>query len=115
LRWIKSAAKEVKCQGSSSWERILASSSRSTTQRIAADAGERALERVSGSLEGALANIHKVAIGLYETLVKMPRAPDTAKFEFGVKLTGGAGIIIASGTAEANLKVTLDWKAPANA
>jgi hypothetical protein len=45
----------------------------------------------------------------------MPRASDTAKFEFGVKLTGGAGIIIASGTAEANLKVTLDWKAPANA
>jgi hypothetical protein len=45
-------------------------------------------------------------------LTKLPRAPDTAKVEFGVKLTGGAGIIIASGSATANIKITLDWKSP---
>ncbi|SRR6266852_3421208 len=84
------------------------------TQRIAADAGERALEKISGTFEGALASIRKVSEGLYETLAKLPRAPDEANFEFGVKLTGGAGIIIASGTAEANIKVTLNWKAPPN-
>jgi hypothetical protein len=84
------------------------------TQRIAVDAGERALEKISGTFEGALAGIQKVANGLYGSLAKLARAPDDAKFEFGVKLTGGAGIIIASGTAEANIRVTLNWKAPTN-
>jgi hypothetical protein len=82
------------------------------TQRIAVDAGERALEKVSGSLDGAMANIQKVAGKLYESLAGLPRSPESAKFEFAVKLTGGAGIIIASGTAEANIKVTLEWKPP---
>jgi len=80
------------------------------TQRLAN--AERALESVSGNFEDALDNIRKVATGLYETLTKLPRAPDTARVEFGVKLTGGAGIIIASGTATANIKVALDWKPP---
>jgi hypothetical protein len=82
------------------------------TQRIAVQNAERALESVTGNFEGALANIHKVASGLYVMLTKLPRAPDTAKVEFGVKLTGGAGIIIASGSAAANIKITLDWKPP---
>jgi lysozyme family protein len=34
------------------------------------------------------------------------RLPDSATVEFGVKLTGSASVIIASGTAEANVKVT---------
>ena len=67
---------------------------------------------MTGNFEGALTNIHKVASGLYNMLTKLPRAPDTAKVEFGVKLTGGAGIIIASGSATANIKITLDWKSP---
>jgi hypothetical protein len=82
------------------------------TQRIATESAERALEKVAGNFEGALENIHRVASGLYNMLAKLPRAPDAAKIEFGVKLTGGAGIIIASGTAAANVKVTLDWKPP---
>jgi hypothetical protein len=81
------------------------------TQRIAAENAERVLEKVTGTFEGALANIHKVASGLYDTIRRLPRAPDTAKVEFGVKLTGGAGIIIASGSAAANIKITLDWRA----
>jgi hypothetical protein len=82
------------------------------TQRVAIETAERALEKVAGNFEGALANIARVASGLYNALAKLPRAPDTAKIEFGVKLTGGAGIIIASGTAAANIKIALDWKTP---
>jgi|SRR5215472_2118559 len=82
------------------------------TQRIAAEGADRALEKVAGNFEGALANIHKVASGLYGVLDRLPRAPDTARVEFGVKLTAGAGIIIASGSATANIKVVLDWKPP---
>jgi uncharacterized protein (DUF39 family) len=77
-------------------------------QRIAVS--ERALEKVAGNFEGALANIQKISNGLYGALSNLARVPDSATIEFGVKLTGGAGIIIASGTAEANIKVTLSWK-----
>jgi hypothetical protein len=52
-----------------------------------------------------------VANGLYGSLSGLISKPETAEVEFGVKLTGGAGIIIASGTAEANVKVKLSWKA----
>jgi len=79
-------------------------------QRIAAS--ERALEKVAGNFEGALANIQRISNGLYCALSKLTHVPESATVEFGVKLTGGAGVIIASGTAEANIKVTLSWKAP---
>jgi uncharacterized protein (DUF39 family) len=80
-------------------------------QRIAVDASERALEKITGNFEGALANIQRISNGLYGALSNLARVPDSATVEFGVKLTGGASVIIASGTAEANVKVTLNWKA----
>jgi hypothetical protein len=79
-------------------------------QRIAAS--QLALEKVTGNFEGALANIQRISNGLYGALSDLVRVPDSATVEFGVKLTGGAGVIIASGTAEANVKVTLSWRAP---
>jgi hypothetical protein len=35
--------------------------------------------------------------------------PDNFEVEFGVKLGGETGIILAKGTAEVNLKITLKW------
>jgi hypothetical protein len=76
------------------------------TQRISI--AEHALEKVTGNFEGALANIQRISNGLYDALSNLSRVPETATVEFGVKLTGGAGVIIASGTAEANVKITLN-------
>jgi hypothetical protein len=36
-------------------------------------------------------------------------APEHFTVEFGVKLGGETGIILAKGTAEANLKITMTW------
>ena len=36
-------------------------------------------------------------------------APEHFVVEFGVKLGGEAGIILAKGTAEVNLKITMTW------
>jgi hypothetical protein len=35
--------------------------------------------------------------------------PDSFEVEFGVKLGGETGIILAKGTAEVNLKITMGW------
>jgi hypothetical protein len=35
--------------------------------------------------------------------------PDHFTVEFGVKLGGETGVILAKGTAEVNLKVTMSW------
>jgi hypothetical protein len=39
----------------------------------------------------------------------MASMPDHFTVEFGVKLGGETGIILAKGTAEVNLKVTMIW------
>ena len=36
-------------------------------------------------------------------------APEQCSVEFGVKLGGETGIIVAKGTAEVNLKITMTW------
>jgi hypothetical protein len=36
-------------------------------------------------------------------------SPDAFSVEFGVKLGGETGIILAKGTAEVNLKITMSW------
>lgn len=37
-------------------------------------------------------------------------SPDEAVVEFGLKLGGETGVIVARGTAEVNFKVTLSWR-----
>ena len=79
-------------------------------RRIARETAGGVLDDTAGDFEGALASIRRVANGFHEAVTDLVKAPDAAVVEFGVKLTAGAGIIIASGTAEANVKVTLTWK-----
>jgi hypothetical protein len=58
---------------------------------------DEALEQLKPSLE-------KVA-ALVRTL-----APTEASVEFGLKMGGETGVIVAKGTAEANFKLSLVWK-----
>jgi hypothetical protein len=39
----------------------------------------------------------------------LTQAPDQFSVEFGVKLGGETGLVLAKGTAEANLKFTMTW------
>ncbi len=41
----------------------------------------------------------------------LPNKPDKVTVDFGIKLTGDANILIAKGSGEANLKLTLQWGA----
>jgi hypothetical protein len=39
-------------------------------------------------------------------------SPDECGVEFGLKLGGETGVIVAKGTAEVNFVITLTWKKP---
>lgn len=68
--------------------------------RIAA----RGLTTLEDALARAKPSLIKVVEGLREI------ASDETTAEFGLKLGGETGVIIAKGTAEVNFKVTMSWK-----
>jgi hypothetical protein len=67
----------------------------------------RVAARAQVTLEEALARL-KPSLGKVVDLLK-ELSPDQAAVEFGLKLGGETGAIIAKGTAEVNFKVTVSW------
>jgi Trypsin-co-occurring domain 1 len=63
------------------------------------DAGQR--------LESALASVRKAAQATLDTLTKL--SPETVEVEFGIKLAGEAGALIAKTSAEGHFTVRLSW------
>ena len=60
--------------------------------------------------EQALETIGPIAEKLLDKLGEITRVPDEIGIEFGLKLGFQAGAVIASGSTEANFKVSLTWK-----
>lgn len=67
----------------------------------------QAAARASRSLAASLEQLEPVLRTVKDKLVAS--TPDHFTVEFGVKLAGETGIILAKGTAEVNLKVTMTW------
>lgn len=59
------------------------------------------------TLEEALADLKPSLTKVIGALREM--APGEVKVEFGMKIGGETGVIIAKGTAEVNFKVTMSW------
>jgi hypothetical protein len=59
------------------------------------------------SLSASLERLEPVLRTVRDKLVAS--APEHFSVEFGVKLGGETGIILAKGTAEVNLKITMTW------
>lgn len=73
---------------------------------LAASPGQ-VVVRASVSLEEAL---NKMKPSLQKVLHSIKdMAPDQTTVEFGLKLGGETGVILAKGTAEVNFKVTMSW------
>ncbi|MFC4536980.1 CU044_2847 family protein [Sphaerisporangium dianthi] len=68
----------------------------------------RAVAHVSRVLEGSLQSIRPAIAGLIDVL--KDSGPDTVAVEFGIKLGGETGVILAKGTAEVTFKVNLEWR-----
>jgi hypothetical protein len=67
----------------------------------------RAAATASRSLSASLEHLEPVLRTVKEKLAAS--APAHFTVEFGVKLGGESGIILAKGTAEVNLKITMTW------
>lgn len=70
-----------------------------------------AAARATRSLSASLEELEPVLRTVKDKLVAS--APEHFTVEFGVKLGGETGIIVAKGTAEVNLKITMTWDRPA--
>lgn len=67
----------------------------------------QAVARAARSLSESLDQLAPVVQTIKDKLIES--APEHFVVEFGVKLGGEAGIILAKGTAEVNLKITMTW------
>ena len=75
---------------------------------LAAPEPSKVAARARTTLEDALTDLkpslHKIVHVLRET------SPDEMTVEFGLKMGGETGVIIAKGTAEVNFTVSMSWK-----
>ena len=74
---------------------------------LAASEPGRAAATATRSLSASLEHLEPVLRTVKEKLAAS--APEHFTVEFGVKLGGESGIILARGTAEVNLKITMTW------
>lgn len=67
----------------------------------------RAVARAAHTLESSLLSLRPALSGLVEALKVL--SPQAVSIEFGVKLGGETGVILAKGTAEVNFTVHVEW------
>lgn len=98
-----------------SGERIVAEVDRYDIQGddvvLAAPEPGKAIAEVRNKLENGLRGIRPAVAELVEAL--KPISPESVGVEFGIKIGGETGVILAKGTAEVNFKVIVEWKRPA--
>ena len=70
---------------------------------------DRTIKQAEESFDSALVSVRGLAERFQESLTNMPKRPDAVTVEFSVKLGAKAGVIIASGSGEANFKIALTW------
>jgi hypothetical protein len=64
--------------------------------------------KVHLTLEQALTSLKPALQTMKQVLKEL--APDEAEIEFGLKIGGESGVIIAKGTAEVNFVIRMSWK-----
>ena len=62
------------------------------------------------SFEAELERLQPMAQALVDKLGNLTERPDEIGVEFGLKLSVDAGLVVAHSSAEANFKITLQWR-----
>ena len=70
-------------------------------QQVAKTAGE--------SFESALDRVKRAAMVVHDKMEGAPTPPDEVVVEFSIKLATEVGVVVASSSAEANLKLVMRW------
>ncbi len=71
---------------------------------------QRVVEAAGRTFEEALGSVRPAASALLRRLKELRDPPDEITVEFGLILDAEAGAVIASGSVEANFRVTLTWR-----
>ncbi|MEU4689396.1 CU044_2847 family protein [Actinoplanes sp. NPDC023714] len=71
--------------------------------------GTEVVGKASETLQEAIGRIRPAAEAIRDGIRSMAQPPDRVVVEFGVKVTGEAGVIVAKATSEANFTVKLEW------
>jgi hypothetical protein len=79
---------------------------------VPAGSGE-IVERMGQTLERALDRLQPLTSSVVRRLSDLAESPDRMSVEFGISLTGKAGVVIAETTAQSHFKITLEWENPA--
>ena len=78
---------------------------RTALQTSPADLAEQSRK----ALDSAMSTIHAVAQRVTATIDAISDRPSTVEVDFGLKLTAGAGALIASASTEASFIVKMTW------
>lgn len=75
---------------------------------LASNEPDKIADRARVSLEEALAKLRPSLEKIRHLLKEL--SPETTVIEFGIKIGGETGIIIAKGTADVNFTIRMSWK-----
>ena len=88
-------------------------SGRKSEREYIADDGDskltKKLKKAVVTFDEVSTEIKNVANNIYGSIKEMDFSPDELEVEFGIKLGGEAGVVIAKTTIEANFQVKLKW------
>ena len=70
---------------------------------------QRVAARATQTFEDALETVGVVAEKVHAALENLVSKPEKVSVEFGVKFSAEAGVFVAAGGVDANLKLTLCW------
>lgn len=62
------------------------------------------------TLQDALGHIRPALDAVAESIRGMAHVPDVVRVDFGIKLTGEAGVVVAKVASEANFTVSVEWQ-----
>lgn len=69
----------------------------------------REINKATIRFSKSLSSIKTVAEAAMDNMLSLPKKPSEFSIEFGLKISGKTNAIIASGSAEGNIKVTIKW------
>ncbi|MFD8413745.1 CU044_2847 family protein (plasmid) [Streptomyces sp. HUAS TT3] len=69
-----------------------------------------ALARAGETLQEAMGQIRPALDVIADGLRGMAQVPESVRVDFGIKLSGETGIVVAKAAAEANFTVSVEWR-----
>jgi hypothetical protein len=106
---VKQIVEYSLADGGSIWVEIETEYDQASDGLLPASDGSNTVRKAEETFGEALSTIREVAAEVIGQVRSLASPPDEVSVQFGVKLTGQTNIIIASGSAEASLILTLKW------